>query len=46
MKVYEMIFSPTGGTKKAAGLFMDSFCRERTYIDLTKQKGGFFFFFI
>lgn len=41
MKVYEMIFSPTGGTKKAAGLFMDSFCRERTYIDLTNRKADF-----
>ncbi len=37
MRVYEMIFSPTGGTKKASGFFAESFCRERSRIDLTER---------
>lgn len=38
MSVYEITFSPTGGTKKAADIFTRSFCPESTYIDLISQK--------
>lgn len=35
MSVYNVIFSPTGGTQKVAGLFAKSFCQENIGIDLT-----------
>ncbi len=38
MSVYEITFSPTGGTKKAADIFTKSFSSESTYIDLCSQK--------
>lgn len=41
MSVYNLIFSPTGGTKRAADLFTRSFCTESTYIDLTSRSEDF-----
>lgn len=38
MSVYEITFSPTGGTKKAADIFTKSFSPESTYVDLASQK--------
>lgn len=38
MSVYEITFSPTGGTKKAADIFTKSFSPESTYVDLVSQK--------
>lgn len=41
MSVYKIVFSPTGGTKKAADLFTDSFSQENTYIDLCNRSLDF-----
>lgn len=41
MSVYEIVFSPTGGTKKVSDLFTESFSSESTYIDLLGQKTDF-----
>lgn len=41
MSVYEIVFSPTRGTKKAADLFTESFSSPSTYIDLLGQKKDF-----
>lgn len=41
MKVYEMIFSPTGGTKKAADFFTDRFAPEHICIDLADRHLDF-----
>lgn len=41
MSVYNITFSPTGGTQKAADLFLKSFCPENTYIDLTSSETDF-----
>lgn len=41
MSVYEIVFSPTGGTKKVSDLFTESFSSESTYIDLLDQKTDF-----
>lgn len=38
MSVYKITFSPTGGTKKAADIFTESFSPESTYVDLVSQK--------
>ena len=38
MSVYEITFSPTGGTKKVSDIFTKSFSPESTYIDLISQK--------
>ena len=35
MSVYSIIFSPTGGIKKVADLFVNAFAGEYTEIDLT-----------
>lgn len=35
MSVYDIVFSPTGGTEKVSGLFTKSFCKESSHIDLT-----------
>lgn len=35
MSVFQLVFSPTGGTKKSADLFMEAFSPERTLIDLS-----------
>ncbi len=41
MSVYNLVFSPTGGTGKVADMFAGSFCDESTYIDLTKCDGDY-----
>lgn len=41
MAVFEITFSPTGGTKKVSGIIADVFCKERTYIDLVKRDADF-----
>ena len=41
MSVYEITFSPTGGTKKVSDIFTKSFSPESTYIDLSSQKKDF-----
>ena len=38
MSVYKITFSPTGGTKKAADIFTESFSPESTYVDFVSQK--------
>lgn len=38
MSVYEITFSPTGGTKKAADIFTESFSPESTYVDLVSKQ--------
>ena len=46
MSVYNIVFSPTGGTKRVAEIFLKSFCTESTYIDLcdrTIDFSGFLF---
>ena len=41
--IYRIIFSPTGGTEKAAGFFTDSFAKgsNTKFIDLTNMKENF-----
>lgn len=41
MKIYEIIFSPTGGTKKAADIVADRFGSDIVLIDLTDRKLDF-----
>lgn len=41
MSVYEIVFSPTGGTKKVSDFFTESFSSESTYIDLLSQRTDF-----
>lgn len=41
MSTYQIIFSPTGGTKKTANLFSKSFCPESTFIDLSDRSKDF-----
>ncbi len=41
MKVFEIIFSPTGRTKKIAHLFAESFKKEIILVDLTLPKTDF-----
>lgn len=43
MSFYSIVFSPTGGTQKAASLFAESFCEGNTCIciDLTNHKTDF-----
>ncbi|MFG6347456.1 MAG: 4Fe-4S binding protein [Lachnospiraceae bacterium] len=41
MAVYEIVFSPTGGTKKVSGFFTKPFCQESTYIDLSRRDIDF-----
>ncbi len=46
MSVYKITFSPTGGTKKTADIFTESFSPESTYIDLASRQtdcSGYFF---
>ncbi len=38
MSVYQIVFSPTGATKKAADIFVKSFCPQSTLIDLTDRS--------
>lgn len=41
MTVYDIIFSPTGGTKKVSDLFTKAFCGQSSPIDLTDQRKDF-----
>lgn len=41
MNTYEIMFSPTGGTKKAADLFSKAFCQESIPVDLTDRQLDF-----
>ena len=41
MKVYEIVFSPTGGTKKAADCVAEVFAKDRQEIDLTDRTRDF-----
>ncbi len=41
MAVYEIVFSPTGGTKKVSGIFAGAFCPDRSFIDLIKRDTDF-----
>lgn len=41
MSVYNLVFSPTGGTRKVADIFTGSFCDRSTYIDLTGHDEDF-----
>lgn len=41
MSIYNIVFSPTGGTKKAADLFASSFCPESAGIDLADRSRDF-----
>lgn len=41
MAVYTIEFSPTGGTKKVADLFVKTFCKEYSVIDLTDRDRDF-----
>lgn len=41
MNTYEIMFSPTGGTKKAADLFSKAFCQESISVDLTDRQLDF-----
>lgn len=37
MSVFEIMFSPTGGTKKVSNMFTKAFAPESTVIDLLKK---------
>ena len=37
MKLYEMVFSPTGGTKRAADILAEEIGLKRQVIDLTRM---------
>ena len=41
MKLYEMVFSPTGGTKKVADILAEAMGLERQIVDLTKRDTAF-----
>lgn len=41
MSVYTLVFSPTGGTKKVADVFANSFCTESTCINLAEHDKDF-----
>lgn len=41
MKLYEICFSPTGGTKKAADVLANGLCDDSQFIDLTGSKAAF-----
>ncbi len=41
MKFYQIVFSPTGGTKKAADILSDNLTKEVLEIDLCEQSGYF-----
>ena len=41
MSVYDIVFSPTGGTQKVSDLFTESFCAESTHIDLSDREQDF-----
>lgn len=41
MKLYEICFSPTGGTKKAADILCDALDKESRFVDLTDSGQDF-----
>lgn len=41
MSVFEIMFSPTGGTKKVSNMFTKAFAPESTVIDLLKKDQDF-----
>ena len=41
MKLYDIVFSPTGGTKKAANYLTSALEGEATTVDLTDSKVQF-----
>ena len=41
MSVYDMVFSPTGGTKRVSDLFTEAFCGQSSHIDLTDHARDF-----
>lgn len=41
MRLYDIVFSPTGGTQKAATLLTDALEGEVTRVDLTDSKQNF-----
>lgn len=41
MSVYEITFSPSGGTKRVSNTFGEAFCKERTQVDLTDREKNF-----
>ena len=41
MAFYLITFSPTGGTRRAAGLFAQSFSKESCFVDLTDRSLAF-----
>ena len=42
MKLYNIVFSPTGGTQKVATLLTDALKGEAIYVDLADSKQNFF----
>lgn len=40
MKLYDIVFSPTGGTQKVAALLTEALGGEVTHVDLTDSKLG------
>ena len=41
MSVYDIVFSPTGGTKRVSDLFTEAFCGQSTHIDLSDLSRDF-----
>lgn len=41
MKLYDIVFSPTGGSQKVAAALTDALEREATRVDLTDSKQNF-----
>lgn len=41
MAIYEIVFSPTGGTKKVSGMFTKAFGGESSFVDLTDREVDF-----
>lgn len=41
MSVYQILFSPTGGTKKVSNIFTNAYCTESTVIDLCGREKDF-----
>ena len=41
MSVYDIVFSPTGGTKRVSDLFTEAFCGQSSHIDLTDRSRDF-----
>lgn len=41
MAIYEVVFSPTGGTKKVADIVTNAFCEDSSFVDLSKREADF-----